>query len=132
MSTYQQTTGKSIQQEFEDFHEANPKVWEYFKKYTREFVKKRLAEFKGKGDYTNQAMKLRCSSKLIINRIRWEISTTSLALNTRTENQSKNSASDKAFEDFKINDAFTSRYTRLFDSEFPKWNHLFNKRNLRS
>ena len=35
-------------------------------------------------------------------------------------------------EEFKINDAYTSRYARLFADEFPEYADFFNYRRLRS
>ncbi|MEK0369760.1 MAG: hypothetical protein QQN55_01195 [Nitrosopumilus sp.] len=35
-------------------------------------------------------------------------------------------------DEYKINDAFTSRYARKFNSDFPEHNEIFHLRNLRS
>ena len=34
--------------------------------------------------------------------------------------------------EYKINDAFTSRYARMFASDYPEWATFFNYRKLRS
>lgn len=34
--------------------------------------------------------------------------------------------------DYKINDAFTSRYARMFADDYPEWATFFNYRRLRS
>lgn len=59
--------------------------------------------------------KSKISSKQIIGYIRWEI-----ALQTDRD------------DDFKINDAFTSHYARLFAKEHPQYEDIFNYRKLRS
>jgi hypothetical protein len=101
MATFETATGKSIQEAFDCFHSENPHVYELFKRYVREIVK-------------TKGRSVKTSSKMIINRIRWEV-----YLNTTSE-------------DFRINDAFTSRYARKFSEEFPDFAHLFNYRDLRS
>lgn len=104
---YEQTTGVSIQMAFEQFHRDNPRVYEMFKEYTREII--RAGRRRGLKDEA-----IKTSAKLIINRIRWEVYMETLT------------------DDFKINDAFTSRYARLFAVDFPSWGHLFEFRNIRS
>ena len=36
--TFQQATGKTIQQAFEDYHKLNPKVFTYFENYAVEAI----------------------------------------------------------------------------------------------
>lgn len=55
------------------------------------------------------------SAKQIIGYVRWHVSMT-----TETD------------DGFKINDAFTSRYARLFADQYPQYKDLFNYRELRS
>lgn len=55
------------------------------------------------------------SAKMIINRIRWEIY-----------------METKGNEEYRINDAFTSRYARLYAKEYPHYKDIFNFRDLRS
>ena len=92
---------------FEQFHRDNPRVYELFKQYTRAIVM--VGRARGMKD-----KKIKTSAKLIINRIRWEVYMETLT------------------DDFKINDAFTSRYARLFITEHPEWGHLFELREIRS
>lgn len=56
------------------------------------------------------------SSKQIIGYLRWEVS-------FQVDNQK---------DEFKINDAFTSRYARIFVMEHPQYEDIFNFRELRS
>ena len=58
--------------------------------------------------------KKKLSAKTILGYIRWEI-----ALQT-------------SGDDFKINDAFTSRYARKYVSQFPEHKDIFEFRSLRS
>lgn len=128
MSDYKTSTGKSIKQAFIEFHEENPEVFTQFKKYLRDIV---MAEMKRKKfllmDSVKEDKKLRTSSKMILNRIRWEIATAGLKGTGSEEN-----AANHKFDAFKINDAFTSRYARLFCNQNPEWAFLFNLRELRS
>lgn len=55
------------------------------------------------------------SAKLIINRVRWE-----------------RQIQTKSNDEFRINDAFSSRYARLFCEEYPAYASMFNQRELRS
>ena len=99
-----------------------------FKKYLIEILE---AERKKRGFISTEMIKeqktLKTSSKMILNRIRWEIATVGIQ-NTNSEQN----ASDGIFDGFKINDAFTSRYARLFVDQNPDWSFLFNLRSLRS
>lgn len=54
------------------------------------------------------------SSKTILGWIRWEV-----GINVKTDDV------------FKINDAYTSRYARLFIKEHPQYEYMFNFRELR-
>ncbi len=98
--TFEESTGRTIDEAFTEFHKKNPVVYEYFCRYVQQILDK------GK--------KL-TSSKMILNRIRWEIY---IELNSA--------------EDYRINDAFTSRYARLFITDHPEHAELFEFRKLRS
>lgn len=62
-----------------------------------------------------QRGKKKMSSKTILGFIRWEI-----YLQTHSN------------DEFKINDAYTSRYARLFIEDHPQYENIFNLRKLRS
>lgn len=97
--SYETTTGKSIEQAFIDFHKDNPKVYEYFKKYVKQMI---------------QSGCKKLSSKLIINRIRWEV-----FIETSGD------------DPYRINDAFTAHYSRLFIQHYPQYEDMFEFRRLR-
>lgn len=101
MASFTKQTGQTIEEAFKEFDTLNPHIYELFKKYLREWYRAN----KGQG---------KTSSKLIINRIRWEVMTTTTA------------------QDFKINDAFTAHYARKFASEHPAFKDIFEYRELRS
>jgi len=97
---FKQSNGKSIEQAFSEFHKENPHIYEYFKDYfqllhIRKGIKK-------------------VSSKLIINRIRWEVTIKTTST------------------DYKINDAFTAHYARLFVKDYPQYIDCFEFRRIRS
>ena len=97
---FKQANGISIRESFLEFHKDNPVIYDYFKKY---FF------------YLHNEKKIkRVSSKLIINRIRWEVFI-------------KTSG-----DPYKINDAYTAHYARLFVSEFPQYKEAFEFRRIRS
>jgi hypothetical protein len=101
MATFKQQTGLTIQQAFDIFHRKNPKVYELFKKYALHLIEDLQVE--------------ETSSKLIINRIRWEVF-------ENTKNK----------EYYKISDAFSSRYARVFVTEYPQYESKFRFSKLRS
>lgn len=103
MATFAKQTGQTIEDAFNLFDEENPHIYDLFKKYLREWYR---------ANKNNPNAKT--SSKLIINRIRWEVATTTTAT------------------DFKINDAFTAYYARKFASEHPGFAHIFEYREIRS
>lgn len=96
---YETLNGKTIQQAFDEYDKANPEIYELFKKFASQVIER--------GRMT--------SSKLIINRIRWEVYTATVSS-----------------DEFKINDAFSSRYVRKYLLEFPEHEGAFNLRELRS
>ena len=97
---YAQATGRTIQEAFENYHHDNPKVYEFFKKYSFLAIER---------DYKKY------SAKQILGRARWHL-----------EFEAKGDC------EYKINDAFTSRYARLFASDFPEHADFFNYRHIRS
>lgn len=100
MPTYEQSTGKTIDEAFADFHAQNPHI------YTRfvELALKMIA-----------AGHARYSSKTILCVIRFE--------------RDMATVSD---DDFKINDALTSRYARQFIADYPQHKDFFELRELRT
>jgi len=94
--------GKTIKQAFDEFHKANPHVYQKFKKLALGLINQRNARSK-------------ISSKMIINQIRW------LTYTETTEQTG-----------YKINDAYTSHYARLFISDYPQYETKLETRNLRS
>ena len=106
---FQQNTGKSIQQAFEDYHRLNPKVYIEFIRFAMEAIKKG---------------KKKISAKLIVNRIRWEI-----YMVTEEPTLFNDGVIKKAF---RLNDAYQSRYARMFIEDFPEHKDIFEFRRLRS
>ncbi len=106
-----QNTGRTIQKAFNEFHKNNPLVYTHFKKMALEAI--------------NKKNKKKLSSKMIINVIRWEIYMETIELTLFTD-------VDGSLKKFKINDAYTSRYARLFTDEYPQHCNIFNMRELRS
>lgn len=105
---FQKSTGRTIQQAFEAYHAENPHVYVYFKKLALKAIK---------------IGKKKVSFKLIMNVIRWEI-----YLKTNDSTELPNTPS----KTFKINDAYGSRYARLFVRDFPHLENYIELRNLRS
>ncbi len=103
---WKHTTGKTIQESFEEFHSKNPLVYGYFKEFAFEALKKG---------------KKKISFKMIMNVIRWEI-----YINTHESEDVQ-----EPFR-FKISDAYHSRYARLFVSDFPQYASFVELRSLRS
>lgn len=99
---YQQTNGVTIQFAFEQFHSDNPDVYEHFKRFAFAWL--------------NTGAK-KISAKQICGRIRWFIQV---------------ETTGKFSEDFKLNDAFTSRYARMFEKDYPQHDNKFEKRTIRS
>ena len=107
--TFQQATGKTIQQAFEDYHKLNPKVFTYFENYDFEAI---------------NAGKKKISFKMIMNVIRWTIF-------IKTEDPTLFNEGGKPRK-FRINDAYGSRYARLFIDKHPEHANKIELRNLRS
>lgn len=97
---YKQQSGKSIQEAFTKFNKENPKVYDYFKQYFFYLYNRKGWQ--------------KVSAKLIIERVRWEVFT---------------STNDP---DFKINNNFTAHYVRLFLRDYPEYDKCFELRSIKS
>lgn len=97
----------TTEEKFKVFDAANPHVYELFKQFARDALK---------------AGAKRMSSKLIINRIRWEcaVSTTGSGWHVA------------AGKKFLIDDRFTPWYARKFIGEFPSAAKIFELREIRT
>tara|TARA_R110001632_G_scaffold31337_1_gene81756 strand:+ start:168 stop:518 length:351 start_codon:yes stop_codon:yes gene_type:complete len=96
---YKELNGRSIREGFNEFNRENPHIYNAFEEQAFKAIKKG---------------RLKISSKLIINWIRWNEFLTS---------------SDK---NFKINDAYQSYYARCFVEKNPEYFTFFNFRKLRN
>lgn len=106
---FQQNTGKTIKQAFDEYHAANPKVYVHFIRLAMEAIRRG---------------KKKISAKMIINVVRWEVfieTTDNTLFNTPQE-----------AKHFKINDAYSAHYGRMFANDFPKYEDRFEFRELRS
>lgn len=83
---------------FQKYHEDNPQIYEMFKKFAKE------AKAKGR---------LRLSSKLIFERIRWESVTT-------------------GNDGFKLNNNYHADYSRKLMKDFPEFKGFFKTRDLKA
>jgi hypothetical protein len=82
-----------------------------------EFDKKNPLVYRMFCEQINKAIKLgktKISAKTVLGFVRWEAQFYTIG------------------DEYKINDAFTSRYARKFIADFPKFQDIFNFRNLRS
>ncbi len=102
--------GVSIQRAFEKFHENNPHVYKLFEKETKHAI--------------IDKNKKKLSAKMIINAIRWNI-----FLETVDDVEFTDKDGNKTV--FRINDAYTSRYARLFIQKNPEYENIFNLKELR-
>lgn len=109
MSSYEVMTGKSIQQSFEAYHKLNPKVYEGIKRLAFQAINKK---------------KNKISFKLITNVLRWEV-----YLQTNEPQPVRVDGGEAVT--FKINDAYHSRYARLFADEYPEHSKKIDFRQLR-
>lgn len=99
---------RTVQERFEQFDRENPDIYNLFKNYCIAWINKQQE---------NKELKdVKISSKQVIGRIRW--------YNTVEV--------DKGIEDYKISDAFTSRYSRKFVNDFPQYKHCFDFKPLRA
>lgn len=106
---FQKNTGKTIQEAFETYHKLNPNVFSYFEKYAFEAI---------------STGKKKVSFKMILNAVRWqEYIRTSDPIIVTLNNK---------HHQFKINDAFSSRYSRLFIDKYPQYADKIELRGLRA
>lgn len=98
---YVETTGVTIEAAFRKFDRENPEIYRLFLKYAFYMLRNKNMD--------------KISSKLIINRIRWEI-----YVETKTE------------DPYRINDAFTAHYARKFIKEYPHLEKHFELRRIRN
>ena len=109
MSTYKQATGMDIQTAFETFHRAHPEIFLLIAK---------------EADRAIRAKKKKFSVKAIGNYIRWNMFIES------DEETLFNKKGDKI--EFKLNDAFFSRYARLLIITYPYMESYIEMRDLRA
>jgi len=96
---YKELNGYSIRDGFNKFNEDNPHIFKAFEEQAIRAINKG---------------RIKISSKLIINWIRWH---------EFLESSDKN---------FKINDAYQSYYARFFIEKYPEYSHVFELRKLRN
>lgn len=102
MCSYKEANAKTIDESFGQYVKDNPAIYGYFVSFAIAWLK-------------SGAKKI--SAKQIIGRIRWEL---------QVETKGPHAI------DFKINDAFSSRFSRLFISDYPEYSNRFEFRELRS
>lgn len=107
---YKQYTGRSIRQDFEEFHKKQPRVYE-------EFIKLALQAIRKEG-------KQKISAKLILNVIRWNV------IIEATPQTLFDSAGEEIR--FTLNDAFSAYYARLFAQDYPQHASKLEFRRLRN
>lgn len=107
--TYQEARKSTIQERFNKFHHDNPVVYSMIKKEVLNLFKKGAKKV---------------SIKRVINDIRWDM----FFITKEPTLFEPGGATRK----FKIDDAFTSRYNRLFVQEFPQYAQQIEQRKLRS
>jgi len=105
-------TGKTIQQAFEEFHTTHPKVYMHFCRLA--FIAIR-------------AGRKRISFRALLNVIRWEI-----FLQPESDDKTQLTLEGDKIRKFKINDAYSPYYARLFVKEFPEYENLVEFRRLRT
>lgn len=95
------------EERFDEFHAANPHVYTLFKRYAYELI---------------TAGHRKLSSKLIVERVRWEalVSTTGSGWHVA------------AGKPFLINNDFTAHYARKFAEDFPRLAGRFEFRTIRT
>ena len=101
---YEKSNGKSIKEAFQIFHESNPSVYVQYIRFAKNWINSLQKN--------NQTIKI--SSKQIIGRLRWFFQI------------------EKKIGEYKINDAFTPYYARLFIKDYPQYKDVFEFRELRS
>ena len=89
----------TVEDRFKKFHAKNPDVYSYFKQFAWSLI---------------SAGHQKLSSKLIVNRIRWETAVTTTG------------------PTYLIDDRYTPWYARLFIDDFPAHGDLFELRVIRT
>lgn len=107
---YKESTGKSIRQAFDEFHKSHPEIYTHFKELAAIGIK---------------SGRKKLSAKLILNVIRWNIGIGTLKTQTIM-------SSNGSIAEFKLNDAFHAYYGRMFVTDFPQYESLFEFRELRN
>lgn len=107
--TYFQQRNATIQERFNQFHRKNPVVYNLIKNEALKML-------------ANGARKI--SIKRIVNDVRWDKFIV-------TKEPTLFEPKGKSVK-FKIDDAFTSRYNRLFINDYPQYEDRIEKRRLRS
>jgi len=94
-----------IEQKFDQFDEANPKVWELFKRFTFEAL---------------ESGQRHLSADAVCHRIRWETNVVSFGAGYNPHDR----------RDLKINNNYTAYYARKFMQAFPKYRGVFRTRGV--
>ena len=92
-------TGSDTRESFLQFHQQYPQVYTMFKRFALHLLK---------------CGREKIGSKMIIERIRWEVTTNS-----------------KDEDGFKINNNYTPHYSRLFMQDHPQYGDCFYTKNLK-
>lgn len=109
MASYKQATGMDIQTAFETFHRAHPEIFLMIVKEADRAIRMKKKKF---------------SVKAIGNYIRWNVFIES------EQETLFNKKGDKT--QFKLNDAFFSRYARLLIITYPHMKDFIEMRDLRA
>jgi len=109
---FKDNTGKSIQAAFEEYHKTNPKVYAAFCRMAFKAIK---------------LDKKKISFKLMGNVIRWHY-----FIKPRPVDKNQITMPGDTIRNFKLNDAYLSRYARLFIKEFPDFAPYIEMRELRA
>lgn len=97
----------TVEDKFNAFHAANPAIYGLFKRFAAEAIKAKVK---------------RLSSKLIIERIRWECAVVTTGAGWST-------AKGKPFM---IDNRFTCWYSRKFMADYPKAGEMFETRAIKT
>ena len=106
---FKTNTGLSIQDAFDKYHSENPNVYEQFKRLALTAINKG---------------KKKISFKMLLNVVRWEVF-------IQTSEPTLFDLDGKLTK-FKINDAYSSRYARLFIKDYPEHEDKIEFRELRA
>jgi hypothetical protein len=106
--THQQMRGETIQASFKKFHDDNPHVYAIIKKEAIELIKKGAKKV---------------SIKRVGNVVRWD---------KYFITEEPTLFESEQVKKFKVNDAYLSRYNRLFERDHPEYADKIETRRLRS